>query len=734
MERRDAVLALLTFLLGAGIASPALNYGWNRFPSGADARGHMTKVWMLERLWSLGDRPYPPWSDYWYCGYPFLWYYPPLSYFVPALMSRATGADVLTAWKVWTVLAYALAGPTVYATARLFGAGPASAFLAAFLYQTSYNHLEITFTEGRIPTVAAVALYALVPGLLVALYDPRRDRRRLAGLLAPLLALTLLTHHSTGLAALALCLAYALLRLLHATAQALRGRLAVPDLLPDLPGHFWSLTAVALALMIAAWWLYPALHYRTYLYTTKPRWWVHMSSVHDPLDLFVPGYWKTRYAKYVGAAQFFLGWAGLLLAVRRRPRAFLPFASLLPLAVFLSFGLVLQREMEAIGFEPKWFLMFSTPVLCAFGGLAVERLRTAVSPRRLAPVLALLCCGCLCDAALGLYHADRPVHYTRSELAALLWVKGHAGPWDRVAVVGYRAMWGMSPYLTGRPAVFGWFREGTTIRDVIVQYQRSFKRREVHRALFIGRVLGIRYLVLSARKPYARECMRELRRLGLRPVRDYRWVRVYEFRVPMGYELDGVKSVFLGNKYRYMRLCRLARFDPRVVPAYAFTRSVRCRLVREARPEVVVMDRAPTPEQVRELRRLGVRRVLVMTCGPGRVETVEGVPVRYLRPMEIVRELPRRHLRPVAVRLGHARVWVGGRGLVWVKVPYFPCWLPVRGERLGGIDNMLLLRTPGPTVVAFRWRPSGWVWSVSVVGLGASLLLVVRRRSGFRSF
>ncbi len=727
MERRDPMLAALTFLLGAAIASPALNYGWNWFPSGADARGHMTKVWMLEKLWSLGDWPYPAWSEYWYCGYPFLWYYPPLSYLVPGAVARVTGADVLTVWKVWIVLAYALAGPSVYATARLFGAGPLPSLIAALLYQTSYNHIEITFTEGRIPTVAAMAFYALVPGLLVAVYDPRRNRRRLAGALAIVLALTFLTHHSTGLAALILCLTYALLRLSFTSGQVLRGRLHLPDLLPDLPGHFWVVTAAALAVMSISWWLYPALAYRTYTYTTKPPWWIHMSSVHDPLELFVPKYWKTRYAKYVGAAQFFLGWAGLLLAVRRRPRAFLPFAVLLPLAVFLSFGLVLQREMESIGFEPKWFLMFSTAILCALGAFAVEWIR-ALIPRWSIALLALICAGCLCDAAAGLSCAYRPVHYTKSEMAALLWVREHGGPWDRVATVGYRAMWGMTPYIVDKPAVFGWFREGTPIRDAIIQYQRSFKRVEVHRALAIGRVLGVRYLVLSARKPYARRCMHELRRMGVRPVRDYRWVKVYEFRAPMGYELDGVKSVFLGNKYRYMRLCKLARFDPRVVPAYAFTRSVSCRLVREARPEVVVMDRPPTPDQVRELRGCGVKEVLVMRRDQRLTERVDGVTIRYLRPSEIVHELPRRRLKPVPVRVDHARVRVVGRGLVWIKVPYFPCWRPSRGERLGGLDNMLLLRLPGPTTVEFRWRPSGWTAGASLLGAAVSLLLLAPRR------
>ncbi|WP_456481302.1 6-pyruvoyl-tetrahydropterin synthase-related protein [Methanopyrus sp.] len=724
MDRKDALCALIALLVGAAISSPSLNYGWNRFPSGADARGHMTKVWMLEKLWSMGDVPYPKWSEYWYCGYPFLWFYPPLAYFVPASVAHVARADVLTVWKWWIWLAYSLAGPSVYASARLMGASPLGSLIAAIAYQTSYNHIEITFTEGRIPTVVAIVFYALIPGLLVAVYRRVWERGRWAGYLALTLSLTALAHHSTGLAAVTVCLAYVSLRALRSWALWAVGREEFPSILPEVPGHAWVLLAVLLSTLAVSWWLVPALEYSTYSYTTKPKWWIHMSSVHDPWEFFVPGYWKTRYAKYMGAVQFFLGWAGLILAARRRPRTFLPFAVLVGAALLLSFGLVLQKPMERIGFEPKWFLMFSAVILCTFMAFAVDGFR----PLRRYTLLIIVCLMMITDAIIGLKYAYRPVHYTAPELSALLWVREHAGPWDRVAVVGYRALWGMEPYITCVPSVFGWYREGTPIRDIVVQYQRTFKRIEPHSMLKIGDVLGVRFLVLNSRKPYAKGMITALKRSGMRPVRDYRRVKIYEFDPTIGYEIDGVKSVFLGNKYRYTRFCKLLRYDPKYAPAYAFTRIPYCNLIRYARPQVVVMDRHPSLKEVRILRKFGTKEILVLDRYRKFRVKVLGIDIIHDRPLRIARMLPKRNLKPIHVDLGHGWFKVHGCGWVWVKIPYFPCWTPDRGMRLGGIDNMILLRIPGPTIVKFVWRPRPLWIVLSIFGFSVPLYLTFSRR------
>ncbi|WP_456436701.1 6-pyruvoyl-tetrahydropterin synthase-related protein [Methanopyrus sp.] len=724
MDRKDVLCALVAFMVGTVVSSPSLNYGWNWFPSGADARGHMTKVWMLEKLWSMGDVPYPKWSEYWYCGYPFLWFYPPLSYFIPALITHFVKTDVLTAWKWWTWLAYSLAGPSVYASARLMGASPLGSLIAAVAYQTSYNHIEITFTEGRIPTVAAIVFYALVPGLLVAVYRRVWERGRWAGYLALVLSLTVLTHHSSGLAAITVCLVYVALRVFRSWTLWAVGKEELPSILPEVPGHAWVLSAILLSVLAVSWWLVPALEYRTYSYTTKPKWWISMSSVHDPWEFFVPGYWKTRYAKYVGAVQFFLGWSGLILAARRRPRTFFPFAIMTGVALLLSFGLVLQKPMERIGFEPKWFLMFSAVILCTFVAFVIDNFR---SLRRHA-VLIMICSIMMIDAAIGLKYAYRPIHYTVSELSALLWVKEHTGPWDRVATVGYRALWGMEPYITGAPSVFGWYREGTPIRDIVAQYQRSFKRIEPNKALKIGDVLGVRFLILSSRKPCAKRMIKELECVGVRPICDYRWVRVYEFNPIIGYEMDGVKSVFLGNKYRYMRLCKLLRYDPKYAPAYAFTRIPNCDLVRYAHPQVVVMDKHPSPEEVRALKEFGVKEILVLDRYRKSKTKMFGINIVYDRPLHIAKMLPKRNLKPIRVDLGHAWFKVYGRGWVWAKVPYFPCWIPDRGVRLGGIDNMILLRVPSPTTVKFVWNTHPLWIALSAFSLCVSLYLTFSRR------
>ncbi len=731
-DKRDVIFALLTFAIGAAVASPALKYGWNEFPSGADARGHMTKVWMLERFWSMGDYPYPKWSEYWYCGYPFLWYYPPGVYFLSAAISKALGIDVLTSWK-WVIwFFYALAGPAVYAAARLLGASPVGALAAGILYQTAYNHIEITFTEGRIPTVAAVPFLVLVVPLTVALFERPWRRLRYAGVLSLALAATLLMHHGSGAAAVALIGFYVLVRGLNAvTSAVVKDR--YPELVEDLPGFVWNPVAVALGLAITAWWLYPALHYDTYSYTTKPKWWIHMSSVHEPWEVFVPYYWKTRYCKYVGAVQVALGVTGVLLGLKRRFRAFLPIALTFLIAYIVSMDHVppLTHEMMKVGFEPKWALMFTAPLLCAVAGLAVDAMRRKGLPWILLAGLLVAATGV--DAYEGMKYAYRPVHYTKAELAGLEYVAHHAGRWDRVATIGYRAMWGMEPYITGKPAVFGWFREGTPIRTAIIEYKRAFKRNDIVDALKIGSVLGVKYLVVDARhKPYAKWTVASLHRLGVHPVARFRYVRVYRFHPHLGYELvDGVKSVFLGGKYAYMRFCMLADFSPRVCPAYAFTSDPSCRLVRTVHPEVVVKSHPPIRQrEIKLLKRYGVREIIVLDREATGVteKVVDGVRVVRCRPVDAVKMLPKRRVKPVHVTVEHGRFRVDGSGYVWVSVPYFPLWEPERGVRVGGIANMLLLKVPGPTWVRFEWKPSVGLWALSCAALVISAAAAFSRR------
>ncbi len=731
-SKRDVIFALLTFAIGAAVASPALKYGWNEFPSGADARGHMTKVWMLEKFWSMGDYPYPKWSEYWYCGYPFLWYYPPGVYFLSAAISKTLGSDVLTSWK-WVIwFFYALAGPAVYAAARLLGVSPVGALAAGVLYQTAYNHIEITFTEGRIPTVAAVPFLALTVPLAVALFERPWRRLRYMGMLSLALAATLLMHHGSGAAAVALIGFYLLVRGINAVASAVvKDR--HPELIEDLPGFLWNPVAVALGLAITAWWLYPALHYDTYSYTTKPKWWIHMSSVHEPWEVFVPCYWKTRYCKYVGAVQVALGVVGMLLGLKRKFRAFLPIALTFFIAYIVSMDHVppLTHEMMKVGFEPKWVLMFTTPLLCAVAGIAVDAMRRKGLPWIMLAGLLVAATGA--DAYEGMKYAYRLIHYTKAELAGLEYVAHHAGRWDRVATIGYRAMWGMEPYITGKPAVFGWFREGTPIRTAIIKYKRAFKRNDIIDALRIGSVLGVKYLVVDAKhKPYAKWTVASLHRLGVHPVAKFKYVRVYRFRPHLGYELvDGVKSVFLGGKYSYMRFCMLADFSPKVCPAYAFTSDPSCRLVRTVHPEVVVKSHPPVrPKEVRVLKRYGVKEIIVLDRRAiGVTERVmDGVRVVKCRPIDAVKMLPKRRVKPVHVTMEHGRFRMDGSGYVWVSVPYFPLWEPDRGVRVGNISNMLLLKVPGPTWVRFEWRPSVGLWVLSCAALVISAVAAFSRR------
>jgi len=80
---------------------------------GGDSYGHLFKIWKLME-------GYSPWIEDWYGGYPFLRFYPPLSYLVGAFFGLVTGSAIW-GYKLTVLLAFLLAGLSTRALLREMG-------------------------------------------------------------------------------------------------------------------------------------------------------------------------------------------------------------------------------------------------------------------------------------------------------------------------------------------------------------------------------------------------------------------------------------------------------------------------------------------------------------------------------------------------------------------------------------------------------------------------------------
>ena len=190
LDKRDLLWAIAAALVALGATIPGLLALFRPgFPPswGGDAYGHLFKVW---KLYHYGWRS---WIEDWYSGYPFLRFYPPLSYLAAWALSRIA-SDPVMGYKLLVSTVPPLSAITMYLALRILGFSRWSSLVAGVVYATSPWVFRVVAPEGNLPRAFG---FTVAPLVLIALYAVVRFRSTTSALLAGLLfALPLLAHHS----------------------------------------------------------------------------------------------------------------------------------------------------------------------------------------------------------------------------------------------------------------------------------------------------------------------------------------------------------------------------------------------------------------------------------------------------------------------------------------------------------------------------------------------------------
>jgi len=208
-EKKLALSFLGLAAVSLFIAYPRLSDG---VPMGVDSSSHVFQVMYLYESFKMTGK-LPLWCSYWYCGFPFLLFYPPLSYLL-ALALSLTGVQPTLSYKIVEVFFYVAAPFAVYFLARTLDLNKREALTGALAFNLVPGVMaNLTFWD-RYPTVAAIPIIALFVAFLIRYLKAEKFKDLV--LVALTFGLLLMIHHFSAycavIAALLISVSYFVLK------------------------------------------------------------------------------------------------------------------------------------------------------------------------------------------------------------------------------------------------------------------------------------------------------------------------------------------------------------------------------------------------------------------------------------------------------------------------------------------------------------------------------------------
>ncbi len=635
VRRRTLLLALCLMLVPVLAAARGLYamFAGGPYPPGwgGDAYGHLFKVW---KLWRSG---WPPWIEEWYNGYPFLRFYPPLSYLVACILSYASGSPLL-GYKLLVAVSLPIASATMYLLARRLGYSVPASLLSAVAYSTSPWLYRIVAPEACLPRVLG---YALAPLLPLALIVAARGCGGLRGLLLASLAVSavLLSHHSLFL----VCLTVSALLLLSVLDR---------ETLLRLPKR---LALVALAsLGLACFWLIPFLaeaglasftpESQGYLFKLQ-------SAKPELLARIAPGGW----GYYQGLLRLAVGLAAPLaaLALGVMRRLALPLALASTLTLLLSLGYYgptpWLNQLPVLVMVPAYRWLDGFQLASALSaGLALELVSRFPRLARASTLILLAFLATLVLESQGQLPYWHGEEFDRCLVAALELVAGDESTGWRFYQWGLGitkgSMIAFSPVVAGRPSVDGWYRQGDPLYTVHSLLGWSLAN-DQHLAAKLLERLAVKYVIVDTKLKDSTKAVSTLERLGFRlvmtcgSIRVYRWENASLVRVAAPGVLavtcspSVVRDVFPGvtvgscfaDDYQLEDLLHyraVILYDYRYSSLHDMVWSTLLEYVR--RGGTLIVDLYHTPDMLRGIPELGIEAAIVRVHGSITLTTREG--------------------------------------------------------------------------------------------------------------
>ncbi|ASJ07317.1 6-pyruvoyl-tetrahydropterin synthase-related protein [Thermococcus pacificus] len=519
---REALFILSVFFLSLFVLRGFLSSGYP--PSwGGDAYGHLFKIWKLMQ-------GYSPWIEDWYGGYPFLRFYPPLSYFIGALLGKIASSAV-TGYKLTVLLAILVGAISTRILLKELGFSDASSYLSGIVYALSVYHLRVLSPEGNFPRFFAINL---APLFILALLYITRKNWRYAVLSGLFLAAVGLAHHT-------LFVSFGLMVLFLLPYVWITRRNGVRDIALNL------LIAGVTALLISSFWVLPFLLEKSnahFLKENSIEYLFKFQSVRLRELLFHTSSWSF----YQGLA-FYMGIVGIVVLLAKGEKsertlgAGLLGASLT--AILLSLGYYgptpFLNRLPLLDMIPPYRWLDSLSLAGATGVGALFEVLSGLIPQKIGS-------GAKRKAAAGILLAFLVVLSLSDIRLQVNSLKAEDFPGDYLAVLNYvgndnstgwrfyqpglgmtqgsRVSW--TPALAEKPSLDGWYRQGDpaypqhSYLNYAIEKDPGFARKAL-------RAYSMKYIITDENYRGYADIIRNLRSFGFEeiyssgPFHLYRW-------------------------------------------------------------------------------------------------------------------------------------------------------------------------------------------------------------------
>ncbi len=434
---------------------------------GGDSLGHLFKIWVVRDYLGRGDLP-PPWIRWWGAGFPFLRFYPPLTYLLAGAAALILGGP--SRGYRFVALAALVLGPLAMdRAARPLLRSAAASRAAGLIYGFSSWHLRMISAEGNLPMFLG---FSAAPVTLLAaerILEPGADWRSVLPSAAGF-GLLVLIHHTSALSAVVAVLPLA--------------AAAAPGVVRDegiSPVAKRAAAALAIAFGVSSVWLIPAVAEAgraRFLSVRQFPGQLEFWSV-NPGDVLT---WPPRgYSQHLGVV---LLAAPAVAAAAARRREAIVLAATGYAALIASFGshgplgwLFLVDPISSfppIRLVPTFVFCASLAAVYWFpatGGGSLRRARLAA--------LGLAALTVLSIAEAYPRTADMSVGWMPPEdyLEAVVWAASEIPPYARIYQPGLPAVEGslpsLLPSIVRRPILGSWYAEATQIRwDLVLLDER----------------------------------------------------------------------------------------------------------------------------------------------------------------------------------------------------------------------------------------------------------------------
>ncbi len=491
-DRRLGVLASLVALplllsaigLREMYSAGPLPPGW-----GGDAYGHLFKIW---KLYSHG---FSPWITDWYSGYPFLRFYPPLSYFMAWAVSIPLGPAL--AYKVVITLSLVAASLSTYLLGRELEFSEIPSLIMGISYSINPWLLRMISPEGNFPRVVGASLAPLSVACFVKL-TKERDSRSLCAL--PIAALPL-THHSLAVVVAPLAGLLWLAALIDESPR-------LEDLALRLKN---TLVTLVWAFAIASFWVVPFILERNLAHFLNENS-IDYLFMRQSVPLTAPFIDREPWNFYQGDARMLMAFLSLpasILVVRRSRDADIRFSStllsssLVLLSLLLSLGakgpIPWLNRLPLLSMIPpyRWLDLTQLSAAVALGGLL--EIMTSLSKRKWLPFLLLLLLAPLYAESVPRMTYLAGTDFDPDLETALRVVGRDPGTFrfhQQGVIFRLGSMVSYSPVLAGKPSLNGWYRQGDPLYPQHVQMEWEIEngRKEAGEKLAI---FGVKYVLVD---------------------------------------------------------------------------------------------------------------------------------------------------------------------------------------------------------------------------------------------